>query len=652
MMGGRMFGRHRRSSFAATGILAISLSLCRGEERAAAEADLSGLVYEAFAGAMKKHGIPGGVVVIVRDGAVAFARGLGHADLERQAPVDPERTLFYLASVTKCFTATAVMQQVEQGRLDLERDVNDYLRHFMIPPTFSEPVTLRWLLTHTAGFDDRNIGYVARNAADALPMGEYLRRAMPTRVMPPGGCISYSNHGFGLAGYLVELASGLEFCDYLQRNVLNVLGMNHSTAHTPPPPELSAYMASMYFYNAALRRYEPAAPGYRNIPPAGTVWASGADMGRFLLAQLQGGAAGPGRILQEETVRRMHARQFSHHPALPGFAFGFYERFHAGMRILEHAGGYIGAATLLAILPEKNIGIFMAANQNTTAPHYAALQALLEGLAPATGRPDKDASQAPAGWPARARRFEGSYQNTRYSRQSVEKIAILDSQIWVAAAAEGTLALRPRNGSETRWVEVGPLLFRRLGSEEQLSFREDSGGRVTHLFMSLPGSALPSAFEKLSWPDTLAVQLPFMTATGAIFLSTFTLWPLAVLLRKAVRWLRGAPRRGFTAGKLPAVLAAGAGMLAVLFFAGLDQMLGNSQYRLRLVYGMTAEMTALLWIPILVTPLACLLGYFAAQSWRRRYWGLPTRIYYALVALAALLLIPFFWNWNLLGFRY
>ncbi|MBM3791272.1 MAG: serine hydrolase, partial [Acidobacteria bacterium] len=303
-------------------LAAAVLGFCRGPAFSAADPELSRLAEAAFAGALKKQGMPGGVLVIVQDGAVVLARGFGDAGIEKQTPVDPDRTLFYLASVTKCFTATAVMQQVEQGRLDLERDVNDYLESFKVPSSYPEPVTLRHILTHTAGFDDRNVGYVARDSAEVLPMREYLRRFLPPRIMAPGRYISYSNHGFGLAGHLVELASGLEFSDYLEKNILRVLGMDHSTAFTPPPPALAPRMATMYFYSGRERRYEPAAPGYRNIPPAGTVWATGMDMSRFLLAHLQGGTAGSGRILKAETIDRMHARQFSHHSGLPGFAFG------------------------------------------------------------------------------------------------------------------------------------------------------------------------------------------------------------------------------------------------------------------------------------------------------------------------------------------
>lgn len=628
--------------------LAVVLSLFSRGMAAAERGDLPRRVADAFDRTMDRYGIPGGVLVLVQDGAVTLAHGHGYADLERKTAADPERTLFYLASVTKCFTATAVMQLVEQGRLDLERDVNAYLPQFKVPATYPAPVTLRCLLTHTAGFDDRNIGYVARTARETLPLGEYLRRALPPRVMPPGLFTAYSNHGYGLAGYLVELASGEEFSSYVESHILNALGMNSSTAQTPPPPLLSERAATMYFYNARTCAYEPVAPGYRNLPPAGTVWATGADMSKFLLAHLQGGATASGRILKEETTRFMHARQFSQHPELAGFAFGYYERFHSGMRLIEHAGGYVGAATLIALLPERNLGMFAATNQNTTAPHYAALQELLNSFAPEIQNRESGGLFPSGDLQERFRGFEGSYQNTRYGRRSLEKIAILDSQVRLAAASDGSLILRTRSGQETRWAERGPLLFRRVGSDDLLSFREDARGRITHMFMSLPGSALPSAFERLAWYDTLPVTLGFIFTGSALLASSFTLWPLVAMALCALRRLRGKPQSAGPGSRAPALAAGVTGLLVVAFFAGLDQMLGNSQYRLQMAYGMPPEMEALLWIPPLVAVLACVLAWLSFRLWRRRQWSLPMRIYYSLLALAALLFIPFCWNWNLL----
>ncbi len=153
----------------------------------AGPAEVAAFADPLLAEQMKQHEVPGAVFVVVRGEATLYAKGHGYAELETKRPVDADRTLFYMASVTKLFTATAVLQLAEQGRLDLREDVNRYLRDFQLPATWPEPVTLAHLLTHTGGFDDRNIGYVSLAAAAVLPLGEYLARRMPPRVRPRDG---------------------------------------------------------------------------------------------------------------------------------------------------------------------------------------------------------------------------------------------------------------------------------------------------------------------------------------------------------------------------------------------------------------------------------------------------------------------------------
>lgn len=177
---------------------------------------------------LEKHRIPGAALIVVHDGRVLLARGYGYADLEGRVPVDPDRTVFRVASVSKLVTATAAMQLVEARKLDLHGDVNRTLHRFQVASRQGQPVTLFHLLTHTAGFDDRNIWRKARGEAGPESLGAYLARRMPPRVMPAGEFICYSNHGMALAGYLVEEASGLPFETYVVENIFGPLGMQRS----------------------------------------------------------------------------------------------------------------------------------------------------------------------------------------------------------------------------------------------------------------------------------------------------------------------------------------------------------------------------------------------------------------------------------------
>ncbi len=138
--------------------------------------------------------IPGATVSVVKDGAMLFAKGYGFADLDKQVPVVADKILFFPGSAGKLFTWTALMQLVEQGKLNLKADINTYL-DFEIPAAFPEPVTLENLLTHTAGFEEQLAALQVTTQTDVLPLREFLMRALPARVYAPGTIFAYSNYG-------------------------------------------------------------------------------------------------------------------------------------------------------------------------------------------------------------------------------------------------------------------------------------------------------------------------------------------------------------------------------------------------------------------------------------------------------------------------
>src|SRR4051812_14205030 len=188
---------------------------------------------------LRRNRVPGAVVSVVSGDHTIFSKGYGLADAENRVPFDPDRSLVRIASITKTFTWTAVLQQVQAGRLDLHADVNRYLTAFKIPATYPQPITLLTLMNHTSGFEDRIIGTAARTAAEVQPLGEYLAEHMPARIRPPGAIGSYSNYGAALAGYIVAQVSGEPWDQYVQRHLLDPLAMTHTPATEPVPAALA-----------------------------------------------------------------------------------------------------------------------------------------------------------------------------------------------------------------------------------------------------------------------------------------------------------------------------------------------------------------------------------------------------------------------------
>ena len=268
---------------------------------------------------LKAHHIPGATVAVVKDGKIIFAKGYGYADISKRKAVVANQTLFRVGSVSKLFIWTAVMQLAEQGKLDLDADVNIYLKDFQIPATYPRPITLKDLMTHTPGFEDLATGgrLFVRNETDVIPLGENLKDKMPARVRPPGEFTAYSNYGSALAAYIVEQVSGMPFDKYVEEEILLPLNMNSSSFQQPLPPRLASNMSNGYLYSNNAYTVEPFE--YVQVWPAGSLSSTSEDMAKFMIAHLQNGRYGNSRILQEATAQRMHA---SYSPTIQRSAAG------------------------------------------------------------------------------------------------------------------------------------------------------------------------------------------------------------------------------------------------------------------------------------------------------------------------------------------
>src|SRR5262245_24954036 len=306
---------------------------------------------------LRNRNIAGAVVSVVKDGQVLFQKGYGYADVEEKKPVIPDQTLFRPGSISKLFTATAVMQLVEQGKLDLDRDINDYL-DFAIPKTYPEPVTLRQLLTHTGGFEEILKNLFVAHESDIKPLRMYLVNEMPARIFPPGKIPSYSNYGFTLAGYIVERVSGEKFEHYIENHILKPLKMDHSTFDQPLPAQLAPQMSKGYLSASQKPRdFE-----WVQVSPAGALSTTAADMTRFMLAFLQDGAVDGVSILKPETVQQMETRQFDFHPMLPGLGITFMDYLMDPVRIIGHGGDTVYFHSDMILIPEAHFGYFLSYN--------------------------------------------------------------------------------------------------------------------------------------------------------------------------------------------------------------------------------------------------------------------------------------------------
>ena len=408
--------------------------------------DLPAFIDGVMAQQIASREVAGAVVTVVSGGKVVFNKGYGFADVDRRVAVDGERTLFRPGSVSKLFTWTALMQQVEAGKVGLDDEVNKYL-DFRIPDTQSRPILVRHLLDHTPGFEDRSDGIMARTPADFVPLGAFLKANIPTRVREPGTEISYSNYGSALAGYIVERVSGEAFPDYVDRHIFKPLRMDSATFREPLTGTRAANMALGYELKDGrfvARPFEL----YTNIMPAGSASATGPDMGRFMLMHLNDGELGGARILKAKTMRQMRETLFRNAPSLPGFAHGYMVIREAGPRLIGHGGNTADFHSMLVLAPEADLGFFISTTggRGSYAARTELENALIGLLFPTSPAPRwTGTSEAPA----------GAY---RTNRRTYSETPNPEHDLKVSAAGANSLVINGPGGP-TYWEQIAPSQY-------------------------------------------------------------------------------------------------------------------------------------------------------------------------------------------------
>jgi CubicO group peptidase (beta-lactamase class C family) len=605
--------------------------------------DLEAFVDGLMAAHLKYNPMAGATISIVQGDQVLLVKGYGYADLEKQAKVDGEQSLFRPGSTSKLFTWTAVMQLVEQGKLDLDADVNQYIPNFKLPEAFGKPITLRNLMTHTAGLEDGGLGYLFQKGPEQfLPLGDALAAHMPTRVRPPttefgsdGTNASYSNWGTALAGHIVASVSGMSFEDYVKKHIFDPLGMSSSTFAEPLPPELAPRMATGYqFKEGKLKPH--AFEHVHNFAPAGSLTSSAPDMARFMLAHLNGGAVGDARILKPETVELMHSRQFSPNAYGNGSGLGFYETWVNGRRLIGHGGDMIAFHTDFWLLEEEKIGVFVSYNSSNEVAPYVARRDLLRGFMDRYYPAQLPVLKAPDDFKARAAKYAGTYDGNRASYTKFERVfGLASAGTRVAPTEDNKLMIQDiLFPGISYWIEVAPNVFRHESEDQFITFVEDEG-RITHLagpFTFIGSYKLPAyGAPTFHWLVLGFGLLCFVVA----LVSALRNW-------KADKAGQSGPRRARRSAALLALVYVGFfGTLIGALAGGIDELL----------YALPKSVYVALTFPLLAIPVTLAVVWFAVQAWRGSWWTRYARVQYSVIALTSL---AFLWSlnyWNLVGYK-
>ena len=594
-------------------------------DRAELEAFMDGVMTAQ----LRENHIAGATVSVVKDGALFFAKGYGSADVRQQRSVQADSTLFRIGSVSKLFTWTAVMQLVEQGKLDLNADINQYL-DFKIPATYPQPITLTHVMTHTPGLEDDARDLFTEDSGHITPMGKWLPAHMPKRVRPPGTYASYSNWATAAAGYIVERVSGMSFDDYVDKNILAPLGMTQTTSRQPLPARYDRQMSKGYEWKGgdfAPHKWEIITGGW----PAGSVSSSATDMAKFMLAHLNDGEYNGQRILSPATAQKMHSRVFGHDPRLNGFAYGFYEKSSHGVRIIGHGGDTQWFHSDLALIPSEKVGLFVSYNTNTGGELSFSpfLAQFLDHYFPeprpvVTSKATKE----------QLKRFAGEYTFNRMSYTTFLKAASLAGATNVSVGDSGVLNASMM-GQSMRLMPVDSLLFRDVTSGEPVAFRADGDGRITHAFV---GMAPMMVLEK----QTGLASPRFHMIVLGLGIIVFLLTAIAALVRRFTpRERRPAPLPG-------RVVLVGMSVAFLLGIAGLAASVAKID---DVLYNRLGKLQFALALPVIGALLAVAALVAAVRQWRGGAGTRWERLRYAAVVVVALLFVWSLNTWNLLGWR-
>lgn len=597
--------------------------------------ELRGFIDGVMATKLRDQHIAGAVVTLVHRGEIIFSKGYGYGDVANQVPVYPDSTLFRIGSISKLFVWVSVLQLVQAGKLDLDTDVNQYLTEFKIPDAFSQPITLKNLLTHTPGFEDIVINLFAKDESRLKPLSAILKKELPGRVRPPGTQASYSNHGTGVAALIVEKVSGMSFNEYVEKNILANLVMNRTTFRQPVPSSIPATASKGYSWENG----KFVDRGFEFVPlyPVGAASATGNDMANFMIALLDQGRLARYRLLDSATWEKMQAPLHRHHPNVNPMRHGLMDYSQNGVEIIGHGGDTFWFHSILGVYPQHQIGLFVSVN---TDKGGAASGELLEEF---TDHYFPDSLLVP---PIRVSKshlnqFAGTYLGNRHPHRDLTKIAALFSPAKISVVDSSRL--RVQLGEVIQYyVPIDSLVFREETSSETIAFGKKEGS-VSHLFL---GGLPIFAFDRVTgWasPDMQVLVLALVLGTVCL---TLLFWPITYFIRRGYQPLLR------TRQSLPFLAKFFAWLnffFWVAFVIGLSLALEDPN---AIVYGVPVALQIALIFPLGMIGTTLLMVYVCVRlvpDNRYRGWS---RAYYVLITFVSALAVFQLYYWNFIGYNY
>ena len=475
---------------------------------------------------MKENNIPGVAVVIIQNGEIVFSKGYGYGNVENQTNLSAEDSVFRVASIAKLITAAAVMKLAEEGKIDLDAPVNDYLKRFKISDKgYKEPVRVRHLLTHTEGFTQKSIGGKTLDYTELQDLGRFVERTMPKRFIEPGVMITYGNHASALLGVLIEDVTGETYSEYVKKEIFSPLGMNDSSFKQPVPENIRNKKITEYRYRDGSFMAVPVS--YSHMVSAGGLHSTAADLAKFLLV-----FQNENFVFRKETLEKMTKVQYRPHPELSGVTYGFLEQRYKSNTYFYRTGDSEGAKAKIFLLPEQNTGIVILNNS-----HYSEVSSKFIDAFYDRFYPDEASYTYENRITEDTKKYEGVYDYAQFPRDDFTKIFRIFLGIQVISNNDGTITVKSLGeepfgdlGGEQIFYQIKPLLFKSMDKEQYIAFGEDEKGKITYLYS---GSGYHGSFVKIqNWYHNLVFHKFLYLGFSGIFFIHLLYMGIRKLMKK------------------------------------------------------------------------------------------------------------------------
>lgn len=590
--------------------------------------NLDKLVDEIMTVELDKRQVRGGAISIVIDGRLVLSRGYGFGDAAGANPVSADHTIFRIASVSKLFIATSVMQLVELGHLDLDADANEYLAGsgLQIPNTFGKAVTLRHLLSHSAGFEEAKNGFYSDKKDYPLTLTEFLIRFQPKQVREPGLLSSYCNWSSTTAALIVERVSGMPFEEYVLANIFLPLGMSQSTFEEPPPTRLAAKLAN----GVQIRNGEYIDRKFDYIlSPAGSMSSTAADISKYMIAVLDADNEKHNRILDATSFDELLTPGIHPHPEYPGVAVGFIEREINNYRLFGHNGVVAAFRSLLTLDRTNRIGIFTVFNGNNGAAIADRIvESFYDQYFPSTAMADQAVS--PGDY---LDEFVGNYRPARLNVSTFSKVSALFSpEIQVRRSETSDLVVTSRLGA-FHYVSTGGDVFRRAGGAERVAFTRSEKGDIAY-FLDYNQATKPAI--KLTWWEEAELH-------RAVLLISFVVFAIAIFYKTYKL------NKNFASNK-PVLITdrfIAATLLVLLVFC-VGMFLSIDADGDAFGTGWSMQVLILLTLPVIGGLLTVFSGACVLADWLDNSLTLSAKIIHTMLVLCAITFLAVLYYWNAL----